>query len=961
MAEAAETLSATPEPQDAAVDQPSTGRGITLPALLTGFALLLMLAFALPRWVLTKNYALGMGGYLPLEAFFLVMAVLVFNRFRGVFALVLGLLAVTLFAPAWHAAVYARSEGMIKVLSPAAHWLRLAFAGSIESALKSQGRPALLMAAGCLLAFAAGAVPAYLVSVVLPFLRRRLGWREVAVIFVLLSVGVYSCKSIQWIVGIIAVPYKDDSPARNFRTRFVRPVPPEQDEEWRMGEDGVKVYEYNPAGVPSWLVPYDPYKYDASTADGARKQKLEEEALKAYNRGWLKSAPRPPKIDVPRAKKFEMETAKVLKEGFDARREGVLKGLVDKEFSELKTQGKTYQDCRVVGIQKDALEIRLKDGAEESEKAAAIQVKFADLPSGELDRLLASAFRQYEEQYADEYRQYHQERAEHRGKEWAKFWERWKGPLKWWIPLLLLVMLVQIFLAALLRRQWCDHEKLIFPHAEVVRALVAGEQAGSRGRRILNSRALWIGMGISMVLFTFQGLSAYFPEVPAPDLHKIPLKTFLSERPWKAMNQTLNIQPYLLGISYLLTCEVSMSIWFFALVNQAMRVAASAWGLTRTEAWALHGEWPNSDALYTGAMFIFVFWLVWGARRHIWYVLRRGLGFIPADKLEKREPMSYPVAMWGFWLALAGIFLWCVLVGLKLWVMVLIIGFYLVLVVLVCRVVSEAGMVTAALGLWPFYPHFTFCHMFGFGHTGTFGKMIAYKDSWLTPGTAGSAGEARLVPATVRNYGVFSFIWPSMLFSLQLTPFVLAGFKLTETEPRRKRLLTWLMLAGLLGATLIFLHGTLNTAFEQGAENIKHTSSHGFHHWSWVFKNWLLRDVVTRERMWTPDGFRLSMMGIGGGVMSLLLILRSSFYWWPLHPIGLVALGAEGGLWVCFLLGWMCKRAALSYGGGEFSQKLNPFFYGLIIGQLLMAVFWAIVGLCGSGVEQTFIVPSIGY
>lgn len=960
MAEAAETLSATPEPQDAAVDDPRASRGITLPALLTGFALLLMLAFALPRWTLTKNYPMGMGGYLPLEAFFLVMAVLVFNRFRGVFALVMGLLAITLFAPTWHAAVYARSEGMIKVLPPAAHWLRLAFAGPIETALKSEGRPALLMTAGCLLAFAVGAVPAYLASVALPFLRRRLGWREVAVIFVLLSVGVYSCKSVQWIVGIIVVPYKDDSPSRNFKTRFVRPVPPEQDEEWRLDEDGVKVYEHNPAGVPSWLVPYDPHKYDADTADGARKQKIEQEALRAYNKGWLKRAPQPPKdMHVPRAEKFQIEAGKVLAEGFDARQEAALKGLVGKDFSEIRTQGETYRDYRVVGLEKDAFKIRLKDEAPGNEKTAAIQVRFADLPAGELDRLLASAFRQYEKQYGDEYKQYHEERAEHRSKEWAAFWKRWQGPLRWWLPLLLLIMLLQVFLAALLRRQWCDHEKLMFPHAQVIRALVEGEHVGSRGRRILSSRALWIGMGISMVLFTFQGLSAYFPEVPAPDLHNISLKTFLSERPWKAMSQTLNIQPYLLGISYLLTCEVSMSIWFFALVNQAMRVAASAWGLTRTESWALHGEWPNSDALYTGAMFIFVFWLVWGARRHIWYVLKRGLGMIPADKLEKREPMSYPVAMWGFWLALAGIFLWCVLVGLQLWIMAVIIAVYLILVVLVCRVVSEAGVVTAALGTWPFYPHFVFCHLFGFGQAGAFGKMIAYKDSWLTPGVA---GKAKLVPSTVRNFGVFSFIWPSMLFSLQLTPFVLAGFKLTETEPRRKRLLTGLMLAGLLVATFIFLHGTLNVVFERGAQDIKNTSSHGFHHWSWVFNNWLLRDVVSRERMWEPDGFRLSMMGIGGGVMSLLLILRSSFYWWPLHPIGLAAVGAEGGLWVCFLLGWLFKRGALSYGGGEFSRKMNPFFYGLIIGQLLMAAFWAIVGLCGSGVEQTLnILPGTGY
>ena len=52
----------------------------------------------------------------------------------------------------------------------------------------------------------------------------------------------------------------------------------------------------------------------------------------------------------------------------------------------------------------------------------------------------------------------------------------------------------------------------------------------------------------------------------------------------------MNLQPYLLGISYLLTSEVSLSIWVFAVVNQALRVAASAWGVPRDDAWAIHGE-----------------------------------------------------------------------------------------------------------------------------------------------------------------------------------------------------------------------------------------------------------------------------------------------------------------------------------------------------------------------------------
>ena len=59
--------------------------------------------------------------------------------------------------------------------------------------------------------------------------------------------------------------------------------------------------------------------------------------------------------------------------------------------------------------------------------------------------------------------------------------------------------------------------------------------------------------------------------------------------------------------------------------------------------------------------------------------------------------------------------------------------------------------------------------------------------------------------------------------------------------------------------------------------------------------------------------------------------------------------GAVIVLFGLHLVGWLIKRAALNYGGGGFSQRVNPFFYGLIVGQFAMAAFWNIVGLCGSG------------
>jgi hypothetical protein len=832
MAQDAEKVSfAAGADAEAAAGRPGLPGGITPASVLAGSALFLILAWNLPYWSLVKNYYLGMGGFLPLEALVLTLGLLLFNRFGGALVLIAGLLAAALLTPPWHAAVYAKTPAAAKMLPPLAGWLYQSCAGLIEPAQKSQGVPALLVAAGALGAFGAGALAGRLLSAAVGALRRRLGWRELAVVFVLLSVGTYSCRAVELLLGSLTAPYKDDNRERNFKERFVQPLPRQQDPE-------------NRAGIPGKIVPYNLYEFDpAADADpeSARRTqeayKAEKEALNKFVRGINRSLPAAPEGNDP--------------------------GLI-----------------------------------------------------AEHRRLVA----------------------ETRAREWRGFLEHWKGPLKWWLPLLVLILLLQIFLAALLQRQWADHEKLMFPHAEAVRALAEGEDPASRGRRVLRSPALWIGAGLAAALFAFQGLNFYFPAVPAPDLHKINIQTFISERPWTAMDKTLSLQPFLVSIAYLLTTEVSLSIWFFGVVNQALRVACMAWGLPQTESWAVHGEWANSDALYAGAMIVFVGALLWGGRRHFWYVARRALGLLSPDAAERAEAMSSPTAFWGFWLCAAGILLWCVLVGLKLWVMAVLFGLYLVLVILVSRVVAEAGLLTAG-GTWPFYPQFVFCHLFGFGQGAAFGSRVAFSAGWLS-------AKGTLIPVTVRCLAVWTFIWPTVLQMLPLTPFFMAGFKLTETEPRRKRLLTALMAGAVLVGAGLFVYGTLALVFERGAQSTN--LFQGLNFSNWAFANWLFRDAIGKERMWSPDGFRIAMMSVGGLSMTGLLVLRNAFYWWPLHPIGMAATGVED-IWVCFLVGWLFKRAALNYGGGGFSQRVNPFFYGLIVGQFAMAAFWNIVGLCGSG------------
>jgi hypothetical protein len=92
---------------------------------------------------------------------------------------------------------------------------------------------------------------------------------------------------------------------------------------------------------------------------------------------------------------------------------------------------------------------------------------------------------------------------------------------------------------------------------------------------------------------------------------------------------------------------------------------------------------------------------------------------------------------------------------------------------------------------------------------------------------------------------------------------------------------------------------------------------------------------------------------VGGALFTLLLLaLRARCLWFPLHPIGFAFAGSYAmyTVWFSFLLGWLFKLLVTRYGGLRGYLLLRPFFLGLVLGDCLMASFWALVG-AATGVE----------
>ena len=91
----------------------------------------------------------------------------------------------------------------------------------------------------------------------------------------------------------------------------------------------------------------------------------------------------------------------------------------------------------------------------------------------------------------------------------------------------------------------------------------------------------------------------------------------------------------------------------------------------------------------------------------------------------------------------------------------------------------------------------------------------------------------------------------------------------------------------------------------------------------------------------------LSWVAFGGALMTGVHLMATRFYWWPLHPLGmlLVPSWAIYNFWWSIFLGWMIKALILKYGGGTTFRRLRPAFLGLIIGDCLIGGVWIVVAL----------------
>jgi hypothetical protein len=493
----------------------------------------------------------------------------------------------------------------------------------------------------------------------------------------------------------------------------------------------------------------------------------------------------------------------------------------------------------------------------------------------------------------------------------------WALPLAAWCSFIVALLGAMLCLNTMLRRQWVEHERLTFPLVYLPLELTRGASGPAQGLPLLRSRAFWIAFGLACLFRSISGLHRVAPSFP--DLasftfkgQQIDLEPYFVDPPWNAIGFfRLSFHPMIIGITYFLPLDVAFSAWFFYLLVKAENVGVAAFGWQ--QAGGSVAAWPPYTGEQGAGAFLAVAALaLWGGRRQLAAVWRKAFTGDPRVE-DRREPLSYRAAVFGFLGAFLFLTGFMVAAGMSGYRAAAFLALYLLFILACTRFRAEAGPM---LGYGPgVNPHRLMVDVAG-------GR------SW-----------------SAQELTAFSYLqWFDSDYRTAAMPQQLEAFKLAESAriaPRRLSL--WLFLATALAAVASFV-AVVALYYHEGATTPRGDNGWRLYNGRYPFvilSHWLSNPAGT-------DWTRVQWVGVGAAAAAALVVLRARFLGWPFHPAGYALAQAGAAMqWVWFptLLGWGAKAVILRYGGMKLYRRWIPFFLGLLLGDIVIGVVWSFIGV----------------
>jgi hypothetical protein len=495
----------------------------------------------------------------------------------------------------------------------------------------------------------------------------------------------------------------------------------------------------------------------------------------------------------------------------------------------------------------------------------------------------------------------------------------WIVPILVWSGFSLTLVFCFLCLNTLFRRHWIEQERLTFPLVALPLELT---REGAT-RSLLARKEFWAAFALVCAFRSMSGLHRVFPSFPdVPGLRsgggqQVDLQPYLTQPPWNAVGDfELSFHPMIIGITYFLPLDVSFSAWFFYLVVKAENVLAAALGYRAPGASAASQAVPYTGEQGAGAFLMLGVLAFWGARRHLRAVFRAAFAFHPKSKIQNPKsegPLSYRAAVFGLLLSFAALVGFMALGGMSWLLAALFFLLYLLMITTVTRLRAEAGP------------------MLNYGP-----DMNPHRLMTVLPGT--QAWNAR-------DLTVFAYTqWFDSDYRTVAMPQQMESLKIAEAaelEPRR--LGRWMLLASTLAVFTAFV-SVLALYYHYGAATGRGDNP-------WRLENGQLPFRILQEQLDSPtkpNVLSLEWIGVGAAITAGLARARMQFAWWPFHPAGFAMAHAGWTMpWVWFptLLGWLSRALLLRYGGMRLYRRCIPWFMGLILGDIVIACLWSIVGV----------------
>ena len=524
-------------------------------------------------------------------------------------------------------------------------------------------------------------------------------------------------------------------------------------------------------------------------------------------------------------------------------------------------------------------------------------------------------------------------------------WHAWVIPAITWGGLFACIFGAGICMAALVRRQWVENERLTFPLATLCISLIEEPKPGRVVNDTFRSSGFLTAFFAVFLIHGLNGLHAYFPQAWPEFPLAYDVTSIFREEPWKFIDDKWVTKAQLsflvIGVTYFVAGRIAFSVWFCMLALQVWRMIESTFTEGHTGS-----DWPGAglgDHLI-GSLVPYIAMIIWLGRREWAVVIRRMTGRTKTDDPQGTF-LPYGVSGWGMVLFIAGMWTWLMAVGAGVIGSTMLVVGLLVLMLALMRIIAETGIVAIQFMLPIFRP---WNYLFN-----------------LSPSLA--ADPATLKPFFLtRLFNVFFTVTQRE----SLPVYASHSLQMADASGPVDRRQGVAVIASLALALLVgYLAGGSSLLYMEynHAATLDKTATVPVNRYGVVDSaEYALEQSTPLMNTRAPQRqthSSLQHLFAGATITGTLAVLSVRYAAWPIHPLGYLLLFSwtTWAIWFSVLIGWVIKTLVLRLGGSQLYRTFKPVMIGLVLGECAAVGFWLCVSLmcviCGWNYESVKILP----